>query len=206
MDPQNRRPAHKRFYNGCKNKQTKIKEAIKMKQTLESSIQRQERIVIQQEAVPSFTYDPKLEDLVDREILRMYNMMMHQIKAELPNHIPQGWYHKLVRKFKESRFSRNYHILHELFLSRENLYEKTLEVLRYIFGEGNRDQGLEFAIKKDQSVYTLEVKSKIRNSEDIYNLIKSEFNRLYLPPRRQELIQVPRPSLVILESPKYSLV
>ncbi len=177
-----------------------------MNQNIESSIQQEKRIVIQQEAVRSFTYDPKLEDLVDREILRMYNMMMHQIKSELPNHIPQGWYHKLVRKFKESRFSGGYNILHDLFFSRENLYEKTLEVLRSIFGEGNRDQGLEFAIKKDQSTYTLEVKSKIRDSDDIYNLIKSNFNRLYIPPRRQELIQVPKPSLVILEYPKYSLV
>ena len=103
-----------------------------MKQSLESSIQQEKRIVIQQEAVPSFTYDPKLEKLVDREILRMYNMMMHQIKSELPNHIPQGWYHKLVRKFKESRFNGGYNILHELFLSRENLYEKTLEAMRKI--------------------------------------------------------------------------
>lgn len=177
-----------------------------MKQSLESSIQQQERIVVQQDAIPSFTYDPKLEGLVDREILRMYNMMMQQIKTELPDHIPQGLYHKLVRKFKESRFMRGYNILHELFLSRENLYEKTLEALRKIFGEGKRDQGLEFAIKKEENIYSLEVRSNIRNLEEVYSLIKSKFDRLYISPRKQELIQVPKPALMIIEHPKYNLV
>ncbi len=177
-----------------------------MAQDLESSIQKEGRLVIQQEAVPSLKYSSDLEELLDREILRTYKVMMHQIKAELPNHIPQGWHHKLVRKFKESRFMMEYNILHELFLSKENFYEKTLEVLRHIFGEGNRDQGLEFAIKKEEGIYSLEIRSNVKNAQDIYSLIQSKFNRLYVPPRRQETIQIPKPALRIIELPKYELV
>lgn len=177
-----------------------------MKQNLESSIKKEGKVIIKQETVSTVKYNSELEQILDRQILRTYNIMMHQIEIELPHHIPQGWHHKLVRKFKESKFNIDYNVLHELFLSKENFYEKTLEILRYVFGEGNRDQGLEFAIKKEKGIYSLEIESRVKNAKEIYSLIQSKFNRLYIPPRIQDPLQIPKPAFIIRELPKYELV